>query len=143
MPDPDVLEEARRWLGYATGDLNAAKANLDRDDLPPRIAAFQAQQAAEKAIKALLILTGNEFARTHDLERLIQQLPRDASLRTEDVELERLSDFAVQVRYPDALPDASEEEAATAVADAERVVESVLGDFGRYAGIPPDAIKAQ
>ncbi|MCV5768109.1 HEPN domain-containing protein, partial [Escherichia coli] len=57
---------------------------------------FDAQQAAEKALKALLIALGIPFPKTHDLAELIRpHLPVPPGLE----DLVRLNPFAVAGRY--------------------------------------------
>ena len=63
-PDP-VRELALEWIRFAQGELNAARTLADnRDDNLPAIAASHAQQAAEKAIKALLTAAQVPFSET-------------------------------------------------------------------------------
>ena len=50
---PEAVREARRWLRYAREDLDTALALVGSETAPPRHAAWLAQQAAEKAIKAV------------------------------------------------------------------------------------------
>ena len=57
---------ARTWLRSAERDLNVAGAIL-RDE--PALAAFHAQQAAEKSLKALAVAVGDDHARTHAIAR--------------------------------------------------------------------------
>lgn len=132
-----------RWLGYARGDLTASSADLDREDVPARHAAFGAQQTAEKAIKALLLLAGADFGKVHDLEALVLRLPKDAVTRSLDVEFERLSDYAVAGRYPDALEAITRDEALRAVEQAKAIYEAVLADAERLAGIAREEIISQ
>ncbi len=47
--------EAKRWIDYAEKDLSAASVLLDSGEFFPRQICFLAQQAAEKAIKAVLV----------------------------------------------------------------------------------------
>ena len=58
------------WMSHAKSDLRlahlAAADNLVRREQ----ACFHAQQAAEKAIKAILLSQGIEFPLTHDIEEL-------------------------------------------------------------------------
>ena len=65
----DHRAEALRWLSFAVGDLEAARSHRGRH-VRRRIVAFEAQQCAEKAVKAALILEGIEPRRTHDLAEL-------------------------------------------------------------------------
>ena len=53
-----VPDEALRWLNFAYDDLRTAEACFELKDLPPRQTCYLSQQAAEKAIKALLIAEG-------------------------------------------------------------------------------------
>ncbi len=67
--------EAERWLAYAESDLRAARALLDDPDHFPRQVCFLSQQAAEKALKAVLVLANVDFPRSHDLDYLRDLVP--------------------------------------------------------------------
>lgn len=88
--------------------------------------AWLAQQAAEKAIKAVLVADGIPFPKTHDLDRLAALLSDALVLSSCDVDLAHLTEYAVGSRYPGDLPDdVSAEDAAAAVDDAHQVVRAV------------------
>lgn len=71
---------------------------------PDWVLGFHAQQAAEKAIKAVLAKRNIEFPRTHNLAMLLELLRRDGSQLPPDSEdLPRLVPFGVALRYDDAL----------------------------------------
>ena len=62
--------DPREWLKRARSSLQHARARHRRvyfEEL-----CFDAQQAAEKAIKAVLLHNGTEFPYVHDLDRLLQ-----------------------------------------------------------------------
>lgn len=120
--------DARMWLGYALGDLEAARAQPGRH-VRPRIVAFNAQQAAEKALKAALTLAGIEAPRTHDLDDLRNRLPTDWRARQGPRDLASLSDFAVDSRYPDDFAPVTPLQSATAVRQAIAVIRRVREDF--------------
>jgi HEPN domain-containing protein len=91
--------DPREWL-------NRAQSNLARAQKPLAGAyledfCFDAQQAAEKAIKAVFIAHGLTFPYIHDLGRLLTLLAR-AGLRVPKYvgESGRLTRFAVEARYP-------------------------------------------
>ena len=88
------LESAKEDLWYA---------NLGKDE--HRIgAAFHAQQAAEKALKALLITEAEGFPKTHDLVALVERLP-PRYVEAFDVDaLSELNPWAIQGRYPADMP---------------------------------------
>ena len=84
---------------------------------------FDAQQAAEKAIKALLIARGVEFPYVHDMGLLLTLLEDAGESVPEAVrEAERLNPYATTTRYPDVAKPVSEEEYAEAVRVANSVV---------------------
>lgn len=55
MSDPDPLSDAKMWIRHAREDLQAGRQLLEEGSGVPRQSAWFAQQAAEKAPKALLI----------------------------------------------------------------------------------------
>ena len=76
MPDPESqAREAQRWLSRAWEDLHVAQLLAANSDLPPRVACFHAQQAAQKAVKAALVHDAIRFPRTHDLEQTASGSP--------------------------------------------------------------------
>lgn len=69
MPASDTAEP-REWLDRARVDLEAAQFLFAHGKAPP-VVAVQVQQAAEKALKALLLAAEVPLRRTHDLELLL------------------------------------------------------------------------
>ncbi len=72
MPERYPPEDPREWLSRARSNLVLAKAEgqgIYLEDL-----CFNIQQAAEKAIKALLIRHGVEFPYVHDIAELLTLL---------------------------------------------------------------------
>ena len=74
MPSLEQLEYADVLLRKAEGDLAAARALVDRTEIADDIIGFHAQQAVEKAAKAVLTLRGMDYPRSHDLHYLAEQL---------------------------------------------------------------------
>jgi HEPN domain-containing protein len=64
--------EAKRWLVIVEEDVEVAAAAAGLSRLGA--SAYHVQQAAEKLIKALLVLAGEPFRRTHDLDDLVSRL---------------------------------------------------------------------
>ncbi len=72
----------RQWLEKARADLGASGVLLRGDTSYPLAAAFHAQQAAEKLLKALLVWHRVAFPKTHDMARLVDLLATaDVDLR--------------------------------------------------------------
>lgn len=62
---------------------------------------FHAQQCAEKYLKAVLVEKGQAFPKTHDLVALSNLCAHTGwSVSASDDQLDALSAYAVQVRYP-------------------------------------------
>ncbi len=125
-----LSDDALVWLAYALGDLASARAQPGRRQRP-RIVAFHAQQAAEKALKAAFVLSGVDSPRTHDLDELLQRLPDGWRIKTHHPDLATLSGAAVDSRYPDDLVTFTPTQAATAVRQAMAVVRLIREEFER------------
>ncbi len=120
--------EASRWLRFAHEDLQTATALLRHpEELIPRHACWLAQQAAEKALKALLIRAQVEFPWTHDLDRLWQLLPAAFQGGIGAEALSELSEWAMESRYPGNWPDAQPADARRAVESARVLCEQAKG----------------
>jgi HEPN domain-containing protein len=83
--------EALRWLSFAQEDLRASESSADDTALAPRHRCMLAQQAAEKALKAALIVLDIDPPRTHNLQLLADLLPEGWDVRATSADLARLS----------------------------------------------------
>ena len=112
------------WLAHAKSDLNLANLANGRKDVLPEQACFHAQQACEKALKAVLLFEGLEFPLVHDIEVLLE-IAKDGGLRLprEIRESGALSPYAVEARYPGYDEDITPADVEEAVRLAHRVVE--------------------
>ena len=105
-------DEAERWLRQAESDL--AFAALGAKEGFPAQACFTSQQAAEKALKAVLYLSGARFVPGPSLVELLDRAAAattDATADADAAPLGRLRDSARQLdqyyiptRYPNGLP---------------------------------------
>lgn len=129
MNEPSNRQLALRWLEYARNDLQAASVILSRDDVAPRTACFLAQQSAEKALKAILVLRGLNVIKTHDLDAISEKLPENESAAFESLDLTWLTEWSVESRYPGDWPEASSEDAQKAVAIATAVLDASTSFF--------------
>ena len=86
-------------MEHAEGDLTTAE-KLDGDDKSDtRARAFHAQQAAEKAMKAVIAASGREPQWTHDLVALARNLPAGCPAGASNFDLSALADYATTSRY--------------------------------------------
>src|SRR5690606_3287868 len=118
-PREEVVEElAREWLTKADVDLSAANALLSARDLQ-EAAAFHAQQAAEKALKALLIWRQTEFPKTHDISRLLELCAAtEPEVAASLAHAADLTPYGVEYRYPGDYPPVSRKAADRSIAIA-------------------------
>ena len=125
-------EDPAAWIGYARADLILAETPP-----PPGVflilLCFHAQQAAEKAIKAVILdRTGEPAAFSHNIRRLIRDAEQAGApappLSAEAAEA--LTLYAVLTRYPADLDEVDEPEWWRAVADARAVVEWAAEQLG-------------
>jgi HEPN domain-containing protein len=121
--------EAARMLGFARSDLRAAHDNRENPDLPFRKAAGEALQAAEKALKAVIILADREWEWTHDLEVLAGQTPSDFAVPATQDDLVEMSELVTLTRYPDPDDDIGEDETDNAIAVADAIVSQAIEYF--------------
>ena len=100
-PDPQV--EARRWLAQAEDDLKAAQFNIEGGFYAQ--SCFLAQQASEKALKALLYRGGARFAFGHSVvEHVDKVAERHPHLSAHREVASRLDLYYIAPRYPNAHP---------------------------------------
>jgi len=121
MSERPPLKDARERISRARSDLVLARTKPEGvylEDL-----CFHAQQSAEKAIKALLIWHGIKFPYVHDLAALLTLLEKATSDLPHSIrQAERLTQFAVEMRYPGAAPPVREREYQQAIMLADEVL---------------------
>ena len=109
------------WLRHAYSDL-ALAGTMPLPQILLEQLCFHAQQAAEKALKAILVAYGLSVPRTHNLRTLFDLLPADVPVPPEIQDAAGLSDYAVASRYPGVSEPVEAEEYREAVDLAEAVV---------------------
>jgi HEPN domain-containing protein len=116
MNDDERVVEVRRWLRYAREDLHLAEVLIARVEGAPRHSCWLAQQAAEKALKAVL----------RDL------IPEGWTVKQTAPDLAALTEWAVEARYPGDEPEPDETDAQEAVQQAQIVLTSIENDFPQH-----------
>jgi HEPN domain-containing protein len=119
MP-PDPMDP-RAWLRHARSDLAAARTRVSDDQLLEHLC-FHAQQAAEKALKAVLLAIGVDFPKTHDIQALLSLLPPEETAPEVVRSAPALTPYAVEFRYPGFTEPVDEDEHREALGLAEAVV---------------------
>lgn len=123
-----VRRFVREWLAKAEGDLQAAET-LVRDSLPDYFtAAFHAQQAAEKLLKAFLVRHQIPFPKTHSIYELLELAEQaEVSLKAKLASAVMLTPFGVDFRYP--CDDTADLKTAKEAVQQARHVYSVITQY--------------
>lgn len=112
-------------MRFAHEDFWAAETLGADPEAAARLVCTLAQQAAEKALKALLVLEDIDPPRTHNVQLLADLVPRAGRIADVAADLARLSLWAVESRYPGDWPEASVDDAEVALAAAREVLSAV------------------
>lgn len=122
MSGAETLTE--EWIKKAEEDALSLEAVLKNG--APSTACFLSQQMAEKYLKALLVSLGKEFPKTHNLVTLAALVQLAIPTITElKADLESLTIYAIEPRYPTDLPEVTLPDAQAAAAAAKHVKEFV------------------
>ncbi len=96
------MNESQRWIRQAEADLQTASDSAVSDHFDA--ACFYSQQAAEKALKALIYGRGHKPGQDHIVLNLLKKAEKHVTeLSNLRAESEFLDKFYVSSRYPDAL----------------------------------------
>ena len=126
MSEKERVTEGQRWLQRAKEDLDAATRGLTDGISRPRHVCSYAQQVAEASLKAALLLEGQDFPHTHDLDVLADLLPSARPVRHARIDLASLTQWEVRARYPGDWEEATQADAVEAVDRAKQVHDLVL-----------------
>jgi len=101
----EFLKQYEVLFKKAKTDLKAAKILLKSfedgdEELDLETVMFHLQQCAEKLLKALLSYNGVHFSKTHDIEKLLNEIRKNKiEILNEIEELIDLSEYSVEGRY--------------------------------------------
>ncbi len=113
--------DPREWLNRARANLARAKAPVVGGYYEDNC--FEAQQCAEKAIKAIFVQRAEKFPYVHDLVRLLDLLELNGVTVPKLVKAAgNLTKYAAESRYPGLLAPVSKRECDRAIRIAERVL---------------------
>ena len=108
------MERYESWLDRAKSSYELARTTgnveIYYEDL-----CYQVQQAVEKSLKGLLIYYGVEPEFTHNIEILLNELEKFATIPEDVKQAMKLTIYAVQTRYPNEYDEITKEEYEKAV----------------------------
>jgi HEPN domain-containing protein len=120
---PEDPTDPRTWLLYAKSNLHLAEKGGRLKGVRFEDLCFNAQQAAEKALKAVCLANELEFPKTHSIVRLLDILEAgEIDVPKEIKEADVLTQFAVETRYPGWIEEVTRAEYKEAITIAARVV---------------------
>ena len=136
------MDEYKEWLSFAKMDFESAKYLLDAPFYPRplNIICYHCQQAAEKAVKALIVYFGSQggMPKMHDISFLLSQIKNivegKTGIKVENgpndlmVAANSLTKYGVIARYPGEM-EVDDKQTKQAIKDSEMIlswVESVL-----------------
>jgi HEPN domain-containing protein len=113
---------AREWPRRARSNLARARQPKPAESLWED-SCFDAQQAAEKAVKAVLLWNDATFPYVHDIGALLETLERAGHAVPQDLwGADDLTRYAVETRYPGIGQPVTEDDYRKALVLAERVL---------------------
>lgn len=125
-------QEMKQWLDMADMDLGVAKHLMENYyPKPLEIICYHCQQAAEKAIKALVVSRGTQggLPKIHDLSFLLNQVKNLVKIEEKYYDYaDMLTPYGVSVRYPNEL-FLEERHAKEAIRYAEEIVKWVYSEL--------------
>ncbi len=108
MKNKDIISE---WLKRARSNLERARAEKISDEILYEDLCFDAQQAVEKSLKALLVRLDKPFPKTHSIGMLLKFIEETGVEIPDDINRSKiLTDYAVDTRYPGMYEPVSEGE---------------------------------
>lgn len=96
-------DQSERWIEQKEADFDAAQDGLKLEHF--EWSCFQAQQAAEKALKAFLFSQGLRAIITHSITELLLEAQKYASFDIAVGHAKTLDSYYIPTRYPNGLPD--------------------------------------
>jgi len=124
----DKSDIVKAWIRKAESDLINATNSINIKPKPPLdTVCFHAQQCAEKYLKAYLVQYEINFEKTHNLGELVLLAAKVDEDFQEIIDIsEKLTDYAVDIRYPFLLEEPTKEEARETIEMAEKIKKFVL-----------------
>ena len=129
MPERYPPDDPREWLNRAHSNIVLAK-NVNSATVYLEDLCYTAQQASEKAIKAVCIHNNIPYPYIHDLAALITILIQNGITVPQEIqESAKLTRYAIMTRYPHPRSVVNEEEYQRAIIIAGDVIRWCEGEI--------------
>jgi len=121
-----MVNECLEWVNFAENDILTAETMSKLSKPPMEIVCYHCQQAAEKLLKAYLVLKNEPVLKTHDTVFLNSKCVMfDKSFDKINNECIRLTNYGVNTRYPN-LMDIIENDMDIALKDISTIKSFVI-----------------
>ena len=120
-------DAVKNWILKAESDLKIGRDELTTEKPATDAVCFHMQQCTEKYIKSFLIFHGKEIHKTHNIAEIIRECT-EIELEFQQLfnwDVDKLTDYAVDIRYGEDFYFPPIEETKEAVKIAEKVKEFV------------------
>jgi HEPN domain-containing protein len=132
-PEQVKWDFVQQWLDRARKNLAGGEVLLKEEFEDYENVGFQAQQAAERFIKAFLVRHQIEFPKTHDIALLRQLVARiNPELSKKLATADALTPYGVEFPYPGDFPSLSRNEAEKAFRLAEQTRDLLSASLKSY-----------
>lgn len=141
--DEVIKDLVNKWIKKADKDLLSVERELSFEDPVTETVCFHCQQAVEKYLKAFLVYHQIYFTKTHKIADLLELCATvEFSFKDELEDADNLTDYAVEVRYPDVWLEPGIEAAEEALEIAKKVKEFVLNKINFVNDTKKEATKS-
>jgi HEPN domain-containing protein len=132
MADSRLIEIVQQWVMKAENDLEIVRRDITSEKPVTDVLCFHCQQAVEKYLKAFLVYHGIKPPRVHIIENILSDCEKiDLSFKSLRHTM-YMSEFSVELRYPDDFylpPPAQLEKAFRDAVDVRNFVRSKLPEI--------------
>lgn len=129
--------EVKEWLDFAKMDLSSTRHLYETFyPRPLQIICYHCQQAAEKALKAVIVAKGKPggMPKMHDLEFLLSQMKNYTDIKEELWDYaEALTPYGIEIRYPGGT-EISDEQAELGLKYADVLYSWAIEEIEKYNG---------
>nr|CBH39681.1 conserved hypothetical protein, containing HEPN domain [uncultured archaeon] len=130
--DEIIKDLVSKWINKAEKDLLTAEREMSFENPITDTVCFHCQQTVEKYLKAFLVDHQVYFTKIHRIMDLLELCATiDSSFKDELEDADKLTDYAVEIRYPDAWLEPGIGDAEEALEIAKKVKEFVLKKMRR------------
>jgi HEPN domain-containing protein len=101
MEESRLIEIVRQWFAKADHDIEIVRRNLASEEPLTDVLCFHCQQAVEKYLKAFLVYHSIKPPRVHIIEDILIECGKIDPTFKDLHHVAYMSEFAVELRYPD------------------------------------------